>query len=106
MQFQHWYDLHLSPIWIAGEEPNIRLFRKGSEMAVHSTNAPSFAGDIGAAIAAFFTNMIENSSMARAAEVRGAQIDALNAKTDTELTVMGERRDEIPAYVFRDLVYI
>jgi hypothetical protein len=66
----------------------------------------SFAGDIGAAIAAFFTNMIENSSMARAAEVRGAQIDALNAKTDTELAVMGLRRDEIPAYVFRDLMYI
>lgn len=75
-------------------------------MSVQSTNTPSIAGVIGASIAAFFTNMVENSGMARAAEARGAQIAALNAKTDSELSVMHLRRDEIPAYVFRDLMYI
>jgi hypothetical protein len=70
-------------------------------MAVHSTNVPSFAGGIGASIAAFFTNMVEIFWMARTAEVR---IVALNAKTDDELAVMNLRRDEIAAYVFRDLM--
>ncbi len=75
-------------------------------MSVHSTNAPSFFGSIGAAIAAFFTNIIESSAMAQDAEARGAQIAALNAKTDVELTAMNLRRDEISGYVFRDLMYI
>jgi hypothetical protein len=75
-------------------------------MAVHSTNAPSFVGGIGASISAFFANFIENSGMARAAEVRGEKIAALEAKTDSELAAMGLHRDEIAAYVFRDLMYI
>jgi len=44
--------------------------------------------------------------MAQDAEARGAQIAALNAKTDVELTAMNLRRDEISGYVFRDLMYI
>lgn len=75
-------------------------------MSVHSTNAPSFFGGIGAAIAAFFTNIIESSAMAQDAEARGAQIAALNAKTDVQLAAMNLRRDEISGYVFRDLMYI
>ena len=75
-------------------------------MSVQSTNAPSFIGGIGAALAAFFTNIIESSWMASSAEARGAQIAKLNAKTDAELAAMNLRRDDIPAYVFRDLMYI
>jgi hypothetical protein len=75
-------------------------------MSVHSTNAPSFFGGISAAIAAFFTNIIESSAMAQDAEARGAQTAALNAKTDVELAAMNLRRDEISGYVFRDLMYI
>ena len=33
-------------------------------------------------------------------------IEALEAKSDAELSAMGLHRDEIPYYVFRDLYYI
>ena len=89
-----------------GRNQTLENFEKGSKMSVHSTNAPSFFGVIGAAIAAFFTNIIESSAMAQDAEARGAQIAALNAKTDVELAAMNLRRDEISGYVFRDLMYI
>ncbi|MBY6088865.1 hypothetical protein ACX9MO_13080 [Pseudooceanicola sp. 502str34] len=34
------------------------------------------------------------------------QIHALNQKSDDELAKLGITRDEIPAYVFRDLFYL
>ena len=34
------------------------------------------------------------------------QVNRLNAKTDVELAEMGLRRDDIPRYVFRDLIHI
>ncbi|MCO4840388.1 hypothetical protein N8Z32_00810 [Ascidiaceihabitans sp.] len=51
-------------------------------MSVQSTNAPIYFGGFTAAISSFFVNMIENSAMARSAEVRSEQIAALNAKSD------------------------
>jgi hypothetical protein len=75
-------------------------------MSVSTTNAPSFAGGFGAAFSAFFTKLIENSSMAHAAEARSRQITELEAKTDEELAAMNLRRDNIALYVFRDLMYI
>ena len=75
-------------------------------MSVNTTNAPSFFGGFGAAISAFFTNLIENGSMAHAAEARARQISELEAKTDEELAAMNLQRDHIALYVFRDLMHI
>ncbi len=37
---------------------------------------------------------------------RSDKIAALQAKSDAELTKLGITRDQIPAYVFRDLFYV
>ncbi|MEM6760425.1 MAG: hypothetical protein AAF601_13185 [Pseudomonadota bacterium] len=38
-------------------------------------------------------------------EARIRRMDALNAKSDEDLAKMGLRRQDIAAYVFRDLMY-
>ncbi|MEL7152961.1 MAG: hypothetical protein AAFN51_04025 [Pseudomonadota bacterium] len=43
--------------------------------------------------------------LASAAEGRMKRIEALTAKTDEELAAMGLRRVDIPAFVFRDILY-
>ena len=60
----------------------------------------------GAAISAFFVYLIENGSMAQAAESRARQISELEAKTDEELAAMNLKRDHIALYVFRDLMHL
>ncbi len=75
-------------------------------MSVSTTNIPSFFGGFGAAISAVFTYLIENGSMAQAAEARSRQISELEAKTDEELAEMNLRRDQIVHYVFRDMMHI
>jgi len=50
--------------------------------------------------------MIENSAMARSAEVSSEQIAALNAKSDAELAAVGLNRSDIALHVFRDRLYI
>ena len=40
------------------------------------------------------------------ADLRMRRIDALNAKSDAELAAMNLRREDIPGYVFRDLMHI
>ena len=37
---------------------------------------------------------------------RAAEIAALEAKSDAELAELGVKREQIPAYVFRDLFYV
>ncbi|MEL6889577.1 MAG: hypothetical protein AAFO86_12840 [Pseudomonadota bacterium] len=44
-------------------------------------------------------------SLSAAADQRMKRIEALNAKSDDELAEMGLRRQDIAAYVFRDLMY-
>lgn len=75
-------------------------------MSVQSTNAPIYFGGFTAAISSFFVNMIENSAMARSAEVRSEQIAALNAKSEEELAAMRLNRSDIALHVFRDRLYI
>lgn len=75
-------------------------------MTVIALNAPSFFNTVGKAITSFFTHLIENSAMARSAEARRQLMESLYAKTDAELAEMHLSRDSIPAYVFRDLMYI
>ena len=59
-------------------------------------------------IGSFFT-MVGRAmalSTARSAEARFRKIEALNAKSDEELSTMNLRREDIPAYVFRDLMHL
>ncbi|MBT9385580.1 hypothetical protein KM176_17040 [Pseudooceanicola sp. CBS1P-1] len=55
----------------------------------------SFFAAVGAGLAAY----MERRS-------RSEQIAKLQAKSDVELSKMGLKREEIPAYVFRDLFYV
>ncbi|MEP2886890.1 MAG: hypothetical protein ABJP03_06720 [Lentilitoribacter sp.] len=75
-------------------------------MSVNTTNAPSFFGGFGATISAAFTYLIENGSMAQAAEARAREISDLEAKTDEELAEMNLQREHIVHYVFRDLMHL
>jgi F0F1-type ATP synthase membrane subunit b/b' len=75
-------------------------------MLVQSTNAQIYFGDFTAVISSFFVKIIENSVMARSAEVRSEQIAALNAKSDAELAAMRLNRSDIALHVFRDRLYI
>lgn len=46
------------------------------------------------------------SYVARGMDARIAKLEQLQLKTDAELAKMGLRRDELPAYVFRDLMFV
>lgn len=71
-------------------------------MAYVAANQPT---TVWASIKNFFTMVGEAMTLSAAAEVRLRRIEALNAKSDAELAEMGLRRQDIPAYVFRDLMY-
>ena len=64
-----------------------------------------FAG-IWAGISGFFAAFGRALVASSYAEARLNQAEQLNAKTDEELAEMGLRREDIPAYVFRDLMHI
>lgn len=68
---------------------------------IHSAAAPR-ADKRGGFFQAFAAGMV--AYMERRS--RSEKIAALQAKSDAELTKMGISRDQIPAYVFRDLFYI
>ncbi|WP_415403580.1 hypothetical protein [Tateyamaria sp. SN3-11] len=57
-------------------------------------------------ISSFFSMFSRALTVSAAMEARMRRIDALNAKTDAELSAMNLRRADIPAYVFRDLMHI
>ncbi len=44
--------------------------------------------------------------VARGAEERMRQIEKLNAKSDAELASLGLTREDIPSYVFRDIIHL
>jgi len=74
-------------------------------MSTHTTNTSALSSGFFdglrrtfAAIGRAFTVHLEH-------EARTKQIAQLNAKSDAELKQMGLTRDQIPAYVFRDLFY-
>lgn len=62
----------------------------------------NFFGRVGA----FFAGFGQSFSYASSAQVRFNRVQALQAKTDAELTELNIRRDEIVHHVFRDLYYI
>lgn len=74
-------------------------------MATVSSQIPAssgFSAKLGALFASFGAAMA--AYMER--RTRSDQIAALQAKSDAELAKLGITRDEIPAYVFRDLFYV
>ena len=77
-------------------------------MAYATDTHGSTFSNVWANISNFFTMVGRAMAMstANAAEARFRQIQVLNAKSDEELAVMNLRREDIPTYVFRDLMHI
>lgn len=67
-----------------------------------STNSTGFSGKLSAFFSALSVGMVAYMERRSRSEV----IAKLQSKTDAELAVLGIKRDEIPAYVFRDLFYV
>ncbi|MWD28735.1 hypothetical protein E0K89_014715 [Aquicoccus sp. SCR17] len=63
-------------------------------------------GGLRAALDGFFASLGQGMNAYLERRSRMDQINALNAKSDEELSRMGITRDGIPAYVFRDLFYV
>ena len=58
------------------------------------------------AIGTFFAQLGSSMTLAASAEQRFQQVQRLQAKSDAELAAMNLRREDIAAYVFRDLMHI
>lgn len=54
----------------------------------------------------FFAGMGQGFNAYLESQGRVAEIERLSSKTDEELAAMGLRREDIPRYVFRDLIHI
>lgn len=57
-------------------------------------------------ISAFFAMVGRAMTMSAAMDARMKRVDALNAKSDEQLAAMNLRREDITAYVFRDLMHL
>lgn len=56
-------------------------------------------------ISAFFAMVGRALIVSSAMQARLEQVEKLNAKSDAELAAMNLRREDITAFVFRDLMY-
>lgn len=74
-------------------------------MALSDMHRPSAIQAIGSFFTSIFNALIDARMLRISAEARAQKIEILNAKSDAELAEMHLRRDDIPAYVFRDLMY-
>ena len=68
----------------------------------HTNNLPNIRGKISGFFAALGRAMTASAAM----NVRLQRAEKLNAKSDEELAAMNLRREDITAYVFRDLMHI
>lgn len=75
-------------------------------MAYVNQNHTNSLSAVWAGIAGFFATVGRAMTVSATAETRLRRINMLNAKSDEELAVMNLRRQDIPAYVFRDLMHI
>ncbi len=74
----------------------------------HTVNTTEFtpvAGGIFQRIGNWFALVGEAAYVARGMEARAEKLRDLQCKSDAELKQMGLTRDELPAYVFRDLMF-
>ncbi|MEP1518729.1 hypothetical protein [Ascidiaceihabitans sp.] len=74
-------------------------------MALSDMHRPSVIHAIGSFFTSIFNALIDARMLRVSAEARAQKIEILNAKSDAELAEMHLKRDDIPAYVFRDLMY-
>ncbi|SPH21880.1 hypothetical protein ASD8599_02631 [Ascidiaceihabitans donghaensis] len=74
-------------------------------MALSDMHRPSAIHAIGSFFTSIFNALIDARMLRISAEARAQKIEILNSKSDAELAEMHLRRDDIPAYVFRDLMY-
>ncbi|MCR8825914.1 hypothetical protein [Pseudosulfitobacter koreensis] len=79
-----------------------------TQTATHITTSPvaQFFAGFGAALSRGFTKLIEAGQKSRGMEARMHLIDRLNAMSDAQLAELKIARENIPAYVFRDLYYV
>jgi len=63
-------------------------------------------GNIRASINRFFAGLGQGFNAYLEAKSRTAEIERLNIKSDEDLAKLGIKRDEIPRYVFRDLLFL
>ena len=75
-------------------------------MPTQATNVIFTKGGARARVDAFFASVGQGFNAYIERRSRMGQIEALNAKTDKELSAIGVKREDIPRYVFRDLFYI
>ncbi len=75
-------------------------------MAYTTQSHTSTLSNIWTGISDFFGNVALAIIVSSSADARLRQIDRLNTKTDEELAGMGLKRQDITAYVFRDLMHI
>ena len=78
-------------------------------MATQTTNltqATDTRARLMARVDAFFATLGQGMNAYMHRKSRMDEIEALNAKTDSELADIGITRDDIPRYVFRDTFYI
>ncbi|WP_223421739.1 hypothetical protein [Tateyamaria pelophila] len=57
-------------------------------------------------VSSFFAMVGRAMTMSSAMDARMQRVEALNSKTDAELAEMNLRREDITAYVFRDLMHL
>jgi len=89
-----------------GTGPSFEDFEKVSKCQYNLQTRQSISVALQQQFRLFFVKMIENSAMARSAEVSSEQIAALNAKSDAELAAVRLNRSDIALHVFRDRLYI
>tara|TARA_R110000765_G_scaffold96318_2_gene181386 strand:- start:47640 stop:47885 length:246 start_codon:yes stop_codon:yes gene_type:complete len=79
-----------------------------TQTATHISTSPvaSFFASVGSAFSRGFAALIEAGQKSRSMEARMHLIDRLNAMSDAQLAELKIERENIPAYVFRDLYYV
>ena len=73
--------------------------------ASHISSAAAHSG-FSAKVNGFFSGLGAGLVAYMERRSRAAEIAALEAKSDAELAELGVKREQIPAYVFRDLFYV
>ncbi len=79
-----------------------------TQSATHISTSPvaHFFAGVGAALSRGFVKLIEAGQKSRGMQARMHLIDRLNAMSDAQLAELKIERENIPAYVFRDLYYV
>lgn len=79
-----------------------------TQTVTHVSTSPvaHFFAGLGATLSRFFTALVEAGQKSRGMEARMHLIERLNAMSDAQLAELKIERENIPAYVFRDLYYV